>query len=138
MPELYSEVKRDFSRARASTLNGVGVLPLPAGLSVIDPIAVSTQEPATRTFTQTITDIANVFAQGYLTREQAKAQQKILDTQLQLAREGKPPLDIDPSRYGVPGPSVGVGLTEDTKRLLMYGAGFAALLFIGSQVMRRR
>lgn len=127
MPDVYAEVRKDFSQARQ--VSGLGIV------ATSDPVALSTEAPATRTLSQTIADIANVVAQGYLTREQAKAQQKVLDYQLDRARQGLAP---DPAyeNYRAPGASVSVGMSEDTKQLFLYGAGFIALLFVGSKLMK--
>lgn len=50
-------------------------------------------------------------------------QKQLLDVQIQRARLGQPPLDVSQYTSGV-----SVGLSQDTKQLLMYGG--AALLVV--------
>ena len=75
----------------------------------------------------TIKEIANVAGQAYLTRQQAQAQQQILNIQLQRMQNGQSPLAIDPGMYGLPRPSIGVSLDDSTKKLLMVGGGALVL-----------
>lgn len=58
-------------------------------------------------------------------------QKELLDVQIERARAGLPPLDV--SAYT---PGVAVGLSQDTKQLLMYGG--AAALAIWVFTSRRR
>lgn len=125
MPRVYSDVKREF--ADSARLSGFGLS--------TDPIAMSTEAPPSSTLVQTIKDIANVAAQAYLTREQLQAQQRILNMQLTRVQQGLPLLDIDPTRMGVPQPSVGVGVTSDTKEFLMWGAAGFGLLWLLSKAL---
>jgi len=128
MPQVYADVKREFSAAK--TLSGFGI-------SMSDPVALSTEAPASSTLVQTIKDIANVGAQLYLTRQQAQAQQQILSENLRRAALGQSMLNIDPAQYGLQ-PSVGVGLTGDTKQLLMYGGFGIGLLWLLSMATGRK
>lgn len=127
MPRVYQDVKREF--ADSAQLSGLGLS--------ADPIATATQAPPSSTLVQTIKDIANVAAQAYLTREQARAQQQILTMNLTRAQQGLAPLNIDPAQYGLQ-PSVGVGLTGDTKNWLMYGAFGVGMLWLLSMATGKR
>lgn len=128
MPRVYDEVRKEFKDS--AQLSGIGLSS--------DPIAASTQAPASSTLVKTISDIANIAAQAYLTREQIKSQQSILNTNLQRMQQGLAPLDIDPAQYGLQ-PSVGVGVTADTKQLLMYGGlGIGALWLLSMVTGSRR
>lgn len=62
------------------------------------------------------------------------AQRRLLNVNIDRARQGLPPLDT--SQYGV---GVNVGLTGDTQKLVMWGAvGFAALALLGIIKLGRR
>lgn len=130
MPRLYADIRREFGDA--NQLHGLG-------LTTPDPVTMATTAPMTQTLSQTITDIANVAAQAYLTKQQIDAQNKILKINLQRAQQGLTPLDLNPATYGLPQPSFGVGLTEDTKKMLMWGAlGVGGLWVLGMLKPSRR
>lgn len=117
MPRVYEDIKREFKDT--AQLSGLGLS--------ADPVNASTTEATSSSLAQTIKEIANVAAQAYLTKEQIQAQNKILSINLQRAQNGQDMLSIDPADYGLQA-SVGVGLTSDTKQMLMYGAlGVGAL-----------
>jgi hypothetical protein len=127
MPRVYQDVRKEFRDT--ARLSGIGLA---------DPVATATEAPPSSTLVQTIKDIANIAAQGYLTREQIKAQQQILNLNLQRAQQNLPMLNIDPAQYGLQ-PSVGVGLTDDTKQLLLYGGiGIGALWLLSMVTGKRR
>lgn len=128
MPRVYQDVAREFKDSKQ--LSGMG-------LSLTDPISTATEAPPSSTLAQTIKDIANIAAQAYLTREQSQAQQRILNTNLQRAQQGLPMLNINPADYGMQ-PSVGVGLTGDTKQLLIYGGAGVGLLWLLSMATKRK
>lgn len=75
--------------------------------------------------------------QTYLTAQQMKAQKKILDMQLARAQAGLPPLDIDMSSYGLPGPQVGVGLSPNTQKFLLWGAVGLAAVYLVPKFLKR-
>src|SRR5262245_10743657 len=102
MPRVYTSLSQEL--ADANQLHGLGITPP-------DPVAMRTSEPVSRPLSQTVVDIANVLAQGYLTKKQIDAQNKILNVQLDRAKQGLAPLDIDPATYGIPQPSFAVGMT---------------------------
>lgn len=95
-------------------------------------VASSSETPPSKSLVDTIKEIANIAGQAYLTREQMQAQEKILNLQLQRAQQGLPPLAIDPGTYGLPQPSIGVGLDAGTtKTLLWVGGGVALAIMLG-------
>lgn len=121
MPRTYAHIERE--------LRATGQL---KGLGAVGLVATATEAPPSNSLVDTIKEIANVAAQAYLTREQMQSQQKILDVQLQRAQQGLPPLNIDPTTYGLPQPSIGVGLDAGTtKTLLWVGGGLALALMLG-------
>lgn len=129
LPRLYSDIKREFQDA--NQLAGLG-------LGLVDPTSMATTAPTSSSLSQTFMDIAQVAAQTYLTKTQIDAQKKILNMNLDRAKQGLTPLDINPANYGLPGPSVGVGMTEDTKKFLMFGGLGLAALFLVSQLKPSR
>jgi hypothetical protein len=121
-------------------------LPAPqlAGLAGVDPlIGTASTAPTSSTISDILKNLVLGAGQVLLTKEQLKAQQKIVDLQLERARAGLPPADIDPTQYGLPAPSVNIGLAPEAKKMLMIGAGllgagFLAYLVFGSGGRRRR
>lgn len=128
LPRTYRGVKKELqSSAKLS------------GLGVIDPLATASDQPMSSSLAQTLKELAQVAAQTYLTKEQIQAQNKIMNIQLQRAQAGLAPLNIDPATYGLPSPSIGVGLTGDTKQLLIYGGlGVGALWLLSTFMGTRR
>jgi hypothetical protein len=127
LPRTYAVVKKELQTGAQLQ-----------GLALTEPSQTASEQPPTSSLANTIKEIAQVAAQAYLTKEQIDAQNRILNIQLQRAQNGQPLLAIDPQEYGLPSPSVGVGLTADTKQLLMIGGGIAAALFLFSTFMGRR
>lgn len=91
-PDVYQQVAKQISQA--------GSL---AGFGDIEPAAAASSAPPSSSLADTIKQIANTVASGYLSIEQQKAQSKILDAQISQAQKGLPPLNIDPRAYGLPG-----------------------------------
>lgn len=122
-PAIYARV---MARLRESQLSGLGIT------SPDETPAVANQTQAAAPSTaQKIKDVVLALSQGYLTVQQMRAQEKVLDMQLQRAKTGQPPLNLDMAQYGLTGPQVSVGLSPDVKKLLIYGGiGFAALIFL--------
>lgn len=125
LPRTYAGVKQELSAAQGAAVGLRGV-----GFVAVEPVKTATEAPVTSSLANTIRDIATVVGQAYLSREQIKAQQNILNLQLQRAQQGLPPLPIDPSTYGLPQPTVGIALDDSTKKLLMYGGGALALALL--------
>lgn len=118
-------------------------IPAPAGMSAFglalaDPASVATPAAASSGWADTLKNLTSSVAQLYLTREQTKAQNRILDLQLQRAMEGKSPLDIDPVKFGVIAPQVQVGVEGQTKQLLIYGGAALALVYVLTQFLKGR
>lgn len=122
LPHVYKAVERE--------LRSAGQL---SGMGLVAPVSdVATEAPPSKTLADTIREIAQIAGQAYITREQMQAQDKILNLQLQRAQQGLPPLNIDPVQFGLPQPSVGIGLdSATTKTLLWVGGGLALALMLG-------
>lgn len=115
-PELYARVAQGFQ----SPQNGVGDVAIAE-----DPATASSTTPMSSGVMSSISNLVNVAAQAYLTKSQMDAQKSLLDVQLQRAAQGLPPLNINPSQYGLT-PQIGVGLSPQTQSLVMWG-GIALL-----------
>lgn len=109
-----------------------------SGLGITDPTKTASEAPMSKSLADTLRDIAQVAAQTYLTKKQIDAQNRILNVQLQRAQSGQELLPIDPATYGLPSPSIGVGLTGDTKQTLLWIGGGVAALWVLSMFMGRR
>lgn len=123
MPRTYAHIERELRST--GQLQGMG-------LTAPTVAAVATETPPSSSLVDTIKELATVAGQVYLTREQMQAQQQILNVQLQRAQQGLPPLNIDPTTYGLPQPSVGISLDPSTQKILIYGGiGLAVALMLG-------
>lgn len=88
------------------------------------------------TWSDTLKNLVTVAGQALLTKSQLDSQQKILDLQLDRAKSGLPPLDIDPQTFGIAGPQVTVGIAPDTKKMLMIGGGLFIVAFLLPKLLR--
>lgn len=68
------------------------------------------------------------------TLSMADAQRQLLKVQIQRASQGLPPLNT--SQYGV-GANVNVGVSSDTQRMVLIGAGLLAAAFVLPKLFRR-
>lgn len=127
-PALYAKA---MPRVRSGhTLAGLGFTNTSAAL----PVDAQETGPAKPGVAQTISSILQTVASGYLTAQQVKNQQKVLDMQLQRAQQGLPPLDVDLRQYGMV-PQASVGLTDDTQRLLLWVvAGVGAIVVVSKLI----
>ena len=120
----------------------IGTYPAPMPVSGYG--TVSTEDrgfvPAIETVAPGITEIANQIAvegEGWIsaisramtTVAMADYQRRILNAQLERARQGLPPLQ--PSEYA---PAINVGLSPQTRNLLIYGG----LALVAVLLLRRR
>jgi hypothetical protein len=131
LPKTYAGIRSELSQG--AKLSGLGD---------VDPAAQATEAPGTSSLANTIRDIATVAGQVYLSTAQVKAQQQILNVQLQRMQAGLSPLPIDPTTYGLPQPTFGVNLSASTQKTLFYiagGIGVALLLGLlgGGRAARR-
>ncbi|HEV8612325.1 MAG TPA: hypothetical protein VGQ73_02370 [Gemmatimonadales bacterium] len=80
-----------------------------------------------------LTGVSNALqlaSQAYLTKTQVDAQNQIFQTNLQRAQQGLPPIPINPTAYGLPAPTVNVGLTSTTTQALLWVAGGLGALWL--------
>lgn len=115
-PKVFAAAKE----SRAATLSGFGEVSLN--------LQTATTAPASSNWASTVKDVLLVASQAYLTKEQVKAQSKLLDTQLKRAQAGLAPLDIDMEQFGVP--RAQVGLDSSTRNMLLFGGIGLGLLLL--------
>lgn len=139
-PYLYRRIEKQLPKAGLA-----GLADTPLATVAVDASLVSTTGLPTSSSSPAIGDILKNLLMGagqvVLTKQQLDAQKKILNLQLERARAGLPPADIDPTQYGLPGPNVKLGIDSDAKRVLMIGGGllggaFLLWLVLGSRGRR--
>lgn len=126
-PKIYAAFAKQLNTS--SVVSGLG--------AVGDPIADSTTAATSQNWADSLQQLFMVASQAYLTKEQLSAQRKLLDVQLARAQQGLAPLDINMSQYGI-APSVGVGMTPDTKRFLTWAAIGAGVFFLAPRLLGSR
>lgn len=119
-PQIYGAV---MQRVQSGSLGDLGIAA---------PSAIESEAPASPSLADKIKDIVLGVSTAYLSVEQMRAQRKVLDYQLSRMKQGLAPLDIDMNQMGAGGPSVSVGISSDTQKLLIYGglAVIAAFFFL--------
>jgi len=88
-----------------------------------------------------LTGVSNALqlaGQAYLTKTQVDAQNQIFQTNLQRAAQGLPPIPTNPTAYGLPAPTVNVGLSSTTTSLLLWVAGGVGALWLLSSLTSSR
>lgn len=94
----------------------------------VDVSTAANDGAASSSITDTISNIVKGISTLYLTKKQADIQQQVVNTQLQRAAAGLPPLPTSLSNLGVP--QVNVGLSGGMGTGLVVAGSVAALLFI--------
>ncbi len=97
----------------------------------------TTQAPVAPSTADKIRDLVLGVSQAYLTYEQMQAQKKVMQMQLDRARSGLPPLDINMEQYGLTGPAVSVGLSPQTRTLLIAGAVGLGAVYLLPKLLKR-
>jgi hypothetical protein len=94
--------------------------------------AATPSTPADSSWTSDISSAISAIGQLYLTKTQVNASQQIFNTNLQRAQQGLPPIPTNPTAYGLPAPTVNVGISSTTlKPLLWLAGGIAAVILLG-------
>jgi hypothetical protein len=111
-----------------------------SGLGIdADPLTATASTSATSSNVKDIlSNILTGAAQVILTKQQLDAQKKIIDLQLERARQGLPPANIDPTQYGLPAPNVKLGLDAETKRTVFIVAGGLGLVGLAIYLLSGR
>jgi hypothetical protein len=143
---LRSEVDAFGRRAQAGSYSQFGDVPTfsmafdPNSVSAPTPVDVSTAANDGST-SSSLTDMIGGIVKGisslYMTKQQADIQQQVVNTQLQRAAAGLPPLPTSLANLGVP--QVSVGLSTGTgSALAIGGALIAAVLVLPKLFSKRR
>lgn len=78
-------------------------------------------------------------SQAYLTKTQVDATNQLFNTNLQLAQKGLPLIPTNPTAYGLPAPTVNLGVNRSTLTpVLMVVGGLGALYVFSSLVRNKR
>lgn len=99
--------------------------------------AAATAAPTTPSVAQKLRDILLAAGQTYLTVEQVRAQQKVLDMNLKRAQQGLAPLDVNLPQYGFTGASASVGLESGTQKFLLLALAAAGAFYLIPKLIRR-
>lgn len=137
-PYLYRRIQKQLPQAGLAGLADTPLATVAFDTSLVSSPTVTSSSSTTADFLKNLLMGAG---QVFLTKEQLSAQKKILNLQLERARAGLPPADIDPTQYGLPAPNVKLGIDADTKKLVMIGGslvGGAFLLWLLFGGRRRR
>lgn len=138
MPALYRDIEKDLKRlnldAKAAGPGGLGrfgemttSFEVPAGSA-----------PASSSWSDQVLKLVQAWGQYKLTDRQLDLAKQIAQTNLQRAQQGLSPLPYDAADLGL-APTVNVGLSGDTSKLVTYGAiGFGLLFAFGILGGRRR
>lgn len=153
MPAVYNDLLPDFKRLNveakvaAKSAPGMGAFG-DAGDSfqtfqldtslVTQPTVPAGTGDASSSWTDTVSKLISAWGQYKLTDQQLDTAKQITNINLQRAQQGLSPLPYDASQLGL-SPTVKVGLTGDTGKLLMYGGfAFVGFLVLNSIMKHRR
>lgn len=124
-----------YRRARPHLVKQAGTALAGLGLTAPDPATTAAETAAPKSWTDSLKDIVMAASQAYLSTQQIKTQQKVVDLQLQRAQAGLPPLAIDMQNIGLQPPSVQVGVASDTMKYVLLGVGGLGLLYVLGKVL---
>jgi hypothetical protein len=127
-----------YRRARPTIVKQAGSALSLAGLGLTDPTTTAAETPAPTSWADSLKNIVMAASQAYLSREQIKAQSKVVDLQLNRARAGLPPLDIDLNSMGLQPPQVQVGVADNTLKMGALVLGGLGLLYVLGRVLGGR
>jgi len=98
---------------------------------------VATNAPASSSWVSQIapvlTSAVSAAGQAYLTVNQVNAANQILQTNLQRAQQGLPPLPYTPAQLGLTGPTVNFGLSSETMTPLLLVGGVVLFAILASK-----
>lgn len=111
---------------QSDALTALSVDPSLVSLPMIDVSDAANAGVGSSSITDTISNIVKGISSLYLTKKQADIQQQVVNTQLQRAAAGLPPLPQSLANLGVP--QVSVGLSSGTGTGIAIAVGGALLL----------
>jgi hypothetical protein len=85
-----------------------------------------------------VSNALQLVGQAYLTKTQVDAANQIFQTNLQLAQKGLPLMKTNPTAYGLPAPTVNLGVSTSTLTPILVVAGGLGALFLFTSLARKR
>lgn len=137
MPGVYSGIRKDLERLNvqgmSASLSGLGAF----GDTQPGTDVPASSAPASSSWSDTVSKLIQAYGQYKLTQQQLDTLKKVTDANLQRAQAGLAPLPYDSQQLGL-APTVQIGLTGGTSKMLFYGgAAILALLAFGMMGRRR-
>lgn len=127
MPKLYKDILPDLiklnAQAKAANPTGLGAF----GDSGTSDVPASSA-PASSSWSDSLLKLIQGWGQYKLTDAQLDLTKQLAQTNLQRAQQGLAPIAYDAGQLGL-APTVNVGLSGDTGKLVMYG-GFGLIGFL--------
>lgn len=115
----------------------VGVDTPDVSSSVSDAINATDSSAATPDWMSSISSAIQAAGQAYLTKTQVDAASQIFQTNLQRAQAGLPPIPTNPTQYGLPAPTVNLGLSSTTQSAVLWIAGGLGVILLFGMMGRR-
>jgi len=93
---------------------------------------------ASGSWLDSIAKLLPVLGQGYLTKQQIDANNAIFRTNLQRAAmvPPQPPIATNPTQYGLPAPTVNVGLAGGTTQAVLWIAGGLGAVWVLTSLLK--
>lgn len=123
--------------ALGQTSGGIDLSSLgnPSSTDLTSAISDTSSASATPSWMSDISSAISAVGQAYLTKTQISDAQTIFNTNLQRAQAGLSPLPTNPADYGLPSPTVNVGLASGTSNMLMWGGIGLGVILVGYLVV---
>lgn len=116
-----------------ASLVTIGVDPTSVSDSTSAAINATDSSAASPDWASAIATAVQAAGTTLLTVDQQNAQKQIFNVNLQRAQQGLPPIPTNPTAYGLPAPTVNLGLTSTTLTpLLWIAGGLGAIILISS------
>lgn len=151
-PERYAKVRerlkqhlpKDLGAYMRGTLGGLGLetqvqlQEIGVDQSLIaDPVIAAAPQGASSSWADSLSNIVAALGVGYATVKKANTQAKLDSIQLDRVRQGLPPVPIDPTSLGLSTATVGVGLTGNTQKIVMWGGLGVLGVWLLTSLIRR-
>jgi hypothetical protein len=120
-----------------ASLVTVGVDVPPVSDTVTTAVNATDSSAADPSWVADVGSAISAIGQVYLTKTQVDAQNQIFQTNLTRAQQGLPPIPTNPTAYGLPAPTVNVGLSATTQSAVLWIAGGIGLIILLSGAMKR-
>lgn len=120
------------------TLMTIGVDPVstdPTSAAVINATDSSGADPS---WLSSVSSALQLAGQAYLTKTQVDAANQVFQTNLALAQKGLPLIPTNPTAYGLPAPTVNLGLSTTTLKPILVVAGGLGALFLFVSLSKKR